>query len=228
MKKNAPEDEGSGDLALIERLGRLYVAVISDALDAMGHKQQVMDLRIRPLAPGMKVAGAAATMTAIVVDRAPEDPADAYRGELQAIDSLRPGDVAVAHSGPGAAVWGQLTSTAARKRGAVGFVGDAYARDVRQVVEMGFPTFVTGIDARDSNGRLEVTAVGEPIVCGGVTVTAGDLILADDDGVVVVPRAVAQEAIAAAEAKVGREREMDATLDGGMPLPDAFSTFGVL
>jgi len=228
MNTNAPQDGDGRDLAPIERLGRLYVAVVSDALDALGYKEQVMDLHIRPLAPGMKVAGTAATMTAVVVDRAPEDPADAYRGELEAIDSLRPGDVAVVHSGPGAAVWGQLTSTAARRRGAAGFVGDAYARDVRQVVEMGFPTFVAGIDARDSNGRLEVTAVGEPIVCGGVSVAPGDLVLADDDGVIVIPRAVAERTIAAAEVKVGREREMDATLDEGMPLPDAFSTFGVL
>ncbi len=228
MNSNAPEGGYGRDVALVERLGHLYVAVVSDALDGLGHKQQVMGLQIRPLAPGMKVAGYAATFTAIVVDRAPDDPRDAYRGELEAINSLRPGEVCVVHTGPGAAVWGHLTSTAARKRGAVGFVGDAYARDVKQIIEMGFPTFVTGIDARDSNGRLEVTSIGQPTACGGVTVTPGDLILADDDGVVVIPSGIAEEAIAAAEVKVSREREMNATLSAGRALPDAFDSIGVL
>ena len=161
------------DMALAERLGRLHVSVVSDALDKLGYTRQVMDRRIRPLAPGMKVAGYAATVAAAGVDRPPEDPRDAYRGELEAIDSLRPGDVCVVHTGAGAAIWGQLLSTAARNRGAAGFVGDAYTRDVRQITEMGFPAFVAGVDARDSNGRLEVTSVGEPIVCGGVPTASG-------------------------------------------------------
>ena len=91
-----------------------------------------------------------------------------------------------------------------------------------------FPTFVAGILASDSLGRIDVDAVGVPIECGGVTVNAGDLVLADCDGVVVLPVEVADEAIALAEEKFAGESVVREKLAEGMPVWDAFRTYGVI
>ena len=215
------------DDALIERLERLHPAVVSDCLDKVGIRDRVMAPRIRPLDPGSKLAGRARTVQCVPVNAVPEDQADWYRGELEAVDSLRPGDVMVVSTCEGS-YWGELLATAATSRGAHGIVADAYTRDTLALIEMGFPTFVAGIQCTDSLGRMDVAAIGVEISCGGVTVAEGDLVLADHDGVVVLPAAVAEEVIALAEAKVADENEMREKLAAGMPVAEAFRESGVL
>src|SRR5438067_13103637 len=157
------------DLSLIDRLERLYPAVLADCLDRLGARSQVLDPRIRPLTAAMKVAGYAATVRCVEVDAVPESRDDWYRGELAAVDALQPGDVMVVSTCRGS-YWGELLATASRFRGARGIVADAYTRDCRALIEMRYPTFVAGILAYDSLGRIDVDAVGVPIECGGVTV----------------------------------------------------------
>jgi 4-hydroxy-4-methyl-2-oxoglutarate aldolase len=127
-----------------------------------------------------------------------------------------------------ASYWGELLATAARYRGARGIVADAYTRDTLKLIEMDFPTFVAGVSAYDSLGRIDVDAVGIDVECGGVIVCPGDLILADYDGVVVIPAQVAHEAIAAAEEKVSGEDRVRVKLAEGMPVWEAFRTYGVI
>ena len=215
------------DHALIGRLEGLHPAVVSDCLDKVGIRDRVLAPRIRPLDPGSRLAGRARTVQCVPVDAVPDDPADWYRGELEAVDSLRPGDVIVVSTCEGSC-WGELLATAATSRGARGIVADAYARDTLALIEMGFPTFVAGIHCTDSLGRMDVAAIGVEISCGGVTVAEGDLVLADHDGVVVVPAVVAEEVIALAEAKVAEENEMREKLAAGMPVAEAFRESGVL
>lgn len=215
------------DLELLERLRRLYPAVLSDCLDKIGYRGQVMDPRIRPLYPEAVLAGFAATVHCVEVDALPENPDEYYKGELQAVDALRQGDVMVVSTCDGS-YWGELLATASRYRGAVGIVADAYTRDTLRLIEMQFPTFVAGISATDSLGRIEVDQVGVPIRCGGVTVKPNDLLLADYDGVVVVPSEVAEEAITQAEQKVAGENLVRDKLAEGMPVWDAFRTYGVI
>src|SRR3954447_4019859 len=116
------------DLALIDRLAALHPAVVSDCLDSLGHRHQVMAPGIRPLATGMGLAGVAATVRCVAVDGVPDDHAEWHRGTIEAVDALEPGDVLVA-SHCDAAFWGELLATAARVRGGRGVVCDAYARD---------------------------------------------------------------------------------------------------
>ena len=215
------------DLALVERLDRLYTAVVSDCLDRLGLRSCAMHPRIRPLFPRARAAGYAATVLCAQVDSVPERKEDWYRGELEAIDALRPGEVMVVSTCDGC-YWGELLSTAARARGARGLVADARTRDSEAIVEMGFPVFVSGISPVDSLGRIEVVVSGGAIECGGVTVRAGDLVLADHDGVVVVPYEVAEEALAAAEEKVAGENLVREKLAEGMPVSEAFRTYGVI
>jgi regulator of RNase E activity RraA len=124
--------------------------------------------------------------------------------------------------------WGELLATAARYRGAVGIVADACARDTLRLIEMAFPTFVAGILSSDSLGRIDVAETAVPITCAGVAVNPNDLVLADYDGVVVVPAAVAEEAIARAEEKVSGEDLVRLKLEEGMPVWEAFRKYGVI
>jgi len=212
---------------LLERLERLYPAVVADCLDKVGVRTNVMDPRIRPLYPEARMAGFAATVRAVQVSGPPANRDDYYKGELQAVDALRADDIMLVSTVQGS-YWGELLATASRYRGARGIVVDGYTRDTLELIEMQFPTFVAGISCHDSLGRIDVAAVGVPIECGGVRVEQGDLVLADFDGVVVVPAAVADEVIALAEEKVAGENLVRSKLAEGMPVWDAFRTYGVI
>jgi 4-hydroxy-4-methyl-2-oxoglutarate aldolase len=215
------------DRTLIDRLERLYAAVVADCLDRLGARSQVLDPRIRPLAADMKLAGYAATVRCVEVEAVPANSDHWYRGELQAVDALQPGDVMVVSTCRGS-YWGALLATASRHRGARGIVADAYTRDTLALIEMGFPTFAAGIHCADSLGRIDVDAAGVPIVCAGVEVAPGDLVLGDHDGVVVIPAALADETIALAEDKVAGENLVRQKLADGMSVADAFRTYGVI
>jgi 4-hydroxy-4-methyl-2-oxoglutarate aldolase len=212
---------------LLARLERLYPAVVADCLDRVGVRANVMAPNIRPLYPEARIAGFAATVSAVEVSGPPEKADDYYKGELQAVDALGEGDVMVVSTVRGS-YWGELLATASRYRGARGIVADAYTRDTLALIEMQFPTFASGINCHDSLGRIDVEAVGVPITCGGVRVHPGDLILADYDGVVVVPRPVAEDVLRLAEDKVAGENLVREKLAEGMPVWEAFRTYGVI
>jgi 4-hydroxy-4-methyl-2-oxoglutarate aldolase len=215
------------DLALIERLERLYPAVVADCLDRLGVRMQVLEPHIRPLYADAKVAGYAATVHCVDVEAVPEDRADWYRGEMSAVDSLQPGDVMVVSTCRGS-YWGELLATASRYREARGLVADAYTRDTLALTEMRFPTFAAGIHCADSLGRIDVDAVGIPISCGGVEVCREDLVLGDNDGVVIIPASLGAEVIGLAEEKVSGESLVRAKLAEGMPVSEAFRMYGVI
>jgi 4-hydroxy-4-methyl-2-oxoglutarate aldolase len=215
------------DLTLIERLARLHPAVVADCLDRKGLRGQVLAPHIRPLEPTMRLAGFAATVHCIEVATVPESHDDWYRNELASVDALVPGQVIVVSTCRGS-YWGELLATASSFRGARGVVADAYTRDTLALIEMGFPTFAAGIHCADSLGRIDVDAFDIPITCGGVHVEPGDLVLGDYDGVVVIPAATGEEIVALAEEKVSGENLVRAKLAEGMPVSEAFRTYGVI
>lgn len=205
----------------------LYVSVFSDVLDSLGHREQAMDATIRPIYRDAVVVGRAHTVLSTDVYEMPSDP---YSAEIAAIDSLRPNDVLVASTNCSTRTcfWGELLSTTARARGARGVVIDGYVRDVRRIEEMRFPTFSTGMRPVDAAGRSLVVAHGMPVLCGGVVVHPGDIIFGDADGLVVIPRAVEQEAIARAREKVAGEDRARLDLERGDLLRDVYDRYGVL
>ena len=224
---NTTRDDSGKTLELVARLDALYPAVVADCLDRLGYRNQVLAPRIRPLYPTARVAGVAFTVECVDTNEIPDDPDDHYKGELQAVDALSPGDVMVVSNCEGP-YWGELLATASRYRGATGIVADAYARDTMALIDMEFPTFVKGIHATDSLGRLDVLSVGTTITCGDVAISAGDLILGDHDGVVSLPRATAESAISAAEEKVAGENMVREKLAAGMPVWEAFRKYGII
>jgi len=207
----------------------LYVPAVCDALDALGYRNQAMHQRLRPLDPGNCVmVGRARTFRWMETDFVVKE--DPYGQEIEAMDSLQPGDVVV-HSTDYAgtnAPWGELMTTAAKQRGAVGCICDSQLRDCLRIIAMGFPVFHRGIRPVDSLGRARVMAYDVPVKCGEVLVKPGELVFTDFDGIVVVPREVEQEALARAAEKASKESASRAELREGRTLREVYDKHGVL
>jgi 4-hydroxy-4-methyl-2-oxoglutarate aldolase len=206
---------------------KLAASVISDILDTLGFRDQVMRATIRPLYPEAIVVGRAMPVLYAEVFEIPEKP---YQMEMEVVDSLKPDDVLVAYAPTTskAALWGGLLSTAAKARGARGVVIEGMTRDVKRITEMTFPVFASGISPLDFNGRLRVFAYRCAIECGGVLVEPGDIIFGDVDGVVVIPQDVAVETIQEALIKVEAEHLTEEALRKGVLLRDVYAHYGVL
>jgi 4-hydroxy-4-methyl-2-oxoglutarate aldolase len=222
-----PKRDDKGFLAELRE--RLYTAVLSDVLDEAGFRNQAMTARIRPLDDGLAMAGFARTglfREVFHVARG-ENP---YELEIAIIDDLKPGDVVVFGCGGSERIapWGELLTTAARARGAVGAVTDGFVRDVRGIRNVKFPVFHGGIAPLDSKGRGKVADIDVPIACAGVHVEPGDLVFGDVDGVVVVPRKVEDQVLARAFEKVSGENATRDELLRGAKLKDVFDRYGVL
>ena len=219
-----------GDNGFLEGLReRLYTAVLSDVLDEVGLRNQAMAARIRPLDEGLVLAGFARTglFREVFHVAAGENP---YELEIKIIDDLKAGEVVVFGCGGSERIapWGELLTTAARARGAVGAVTDGFVRDVRAIRSVNFPVFHGGIAPLDSKGRGKVAEIDVPIVCAGVHIEPGDLVFGDVDGVVVVPRRVEEEVLTRAFEKVTGENATRDELLRGAKLKDVFERFGIL
>ena len=212
---------------ILERLGKAYVAVLSDALDSLGLRQQALDPAIRPAYPGARLAGRALPILLQATDALLEEP---YESLMQAVEAIGPDEVPVM-AGPGAsraAAWGELLSCATRGRGGVGVVVDGYVRDVRQIEGLDFPTFARGYSPLDTAGRSEVVAIGDAVRCGGVRVERGDYVVGDVDGLVVIPAAVIDGVLAHSGGKIRSEHGARADLLAGASLREVWEKYGAL
>lgn len=209
----------------------LYVAAVCDILDSLGYRNQAMHQRIRPLLPDMRrcgFVGRARTVRWMETDYVVKE--DPYGLEIEFMDSLKVGDVAVHSTDAGGtnAPWGELMSTVAKRNGAAGCVCDSQIRDCVRIIEMGFPVYYAGIRPLDSMGRARVMAYDVPVSCGGVLVNPGDIIFADFDGVVCVPSKVEDAVFAAARDKVGKENVSRKELLAGKTLREVYDKYRVL
>ena len=203
------------------------VAVISDALDRMGHRDQVLDLAIRPLWPEARFAGSAVPVTIVADTSEPELP---YDGELTALDGLRAGDVPlfIVEEGVRCASWGELFSCAALGRRAAGVVVDGYVRDAAAIKALGFPTFARGLSPLDTFARAVVKGIDVEARAGGVDVRPGDLVVGDIDGIVVVPQELVSDVADAVVTKHRLEGNARDDLLAGMSIREVWKKYGVL
>lgn len=207
----------------------LYTGVISDVLDTMGYPEHAMKPHVRPLDEALVVCGPA--RTALYMEMHYVEPGiNPYELEIQLIDDLKPGEVAVMACPQTGRVapWGELLSTASKARGAAGCVTDGLVRDVKLIREMKFPVFAGGIGPLDSKGRGMVMRIDVLIECGGARVSPGDWIFADVDGVCVIPRAVAKECFEKSLAKAEAENTVRLELERGDKLAVVFKRHGIL
>jgi 4-hydroxy-4-methyl-2-oxoglutarate aldolase len=199
--------------------GQWSSSMASDALDELGLRDQVLAPGLLPLAPGTVLSGPALTVqveTTTIV----RDPDDPYRSEIDAVGRLQPGQVPV-YAAPErnrAAVWGELFSHAAVSRGAVGAIVDGYVRDTSQIRALGFPVFARGTSPLDTRARARVCRVGDPLDVRGVTVASGDFLVADDDGLVVVPAAALSDVMRMVEQRRRDEDSARGELRAGSSL----------
>ena len=159
-----------------------------------------------------------------------ELPAEPYRLLMELLDGLRPGELVVGavQGEPRGALWGELLSTHTRARGGRGAVLDGLSRDSWGIVDMKFPVFATGLSPADSKGRLEVIGIRSTIPVAGVSVANGDLVVADDDGCVVVPAAIEEEVVGRSLEKVSGENKLRDLLRKGTSIREAFKEHGIL
>jgi len=208
-----------------ERFASLYTAALADVLDERGYREQTLPPELRPIAPGMRLAGQA--FTVFGRPRAQEDWDATIRKTLAMLGSVPTGHVAVYSTGHDrSAHFGELSAVSLASRGVAGCVLDGGCRDTRFIAEEGFPVFARYVTPKDSTWRWEVTATEEPIEIGGVRIHPGDWVVGDEDGVVVVPHAIAADVLEAAERKVGTENEVRAAVRAGVSPLEAFERHG--
>jgi 4-hydroxy-4-methyl-2-oxoglutarate aldolase len=205
----------------------LYTAVVCDVLDSLGFPRQSPCVSLKPLSGDMVLIGRA--KTTLWSEMEEPDPAP-YEKELQAVDECRPDDVLIAAAGGStrSGIWGELLSTAARNRGCRGAIVDGAVRDVAKMREMQFPVFARTTSPYDSKDRQRVAAIDVPVEIAGITFHPGELVVADIDGVVVIPRSVETEAIRQAWQKVHAENQVRSAIGQGMKATEAYRRFKVL
>ncbi len=215
------------EITLADVRDRMYSAVICDALDSIGYANQSPRAPLRQLTCNEILVGRC--RTTLWADMFHRDP-DPYDLELKAVDSCQSDDVFIAAAGGSmrSGIWGELLTNAARNGGCVGAIVDGAVRDVGKIRELGFPVVARGTCLYDSKDRQRVIDRDVPVEIDGVVFSPGDLVVADEDGIVVVPQPVETEVLALAWAKVHDENKVREAIQGGMKAVDAFETFGVL
>lgn len=204
----------------------LFSAVLGDVLDSMGERHQFLPAAIRPLRPDMLVAGRAMP---VVHGDGPTPDGSRFGKLLEALDSMRPGEVYVVDGGGVSyALWGELMATRAAKLGAVGAVMNGFHRDTRGILDLNFPTFSHGAYAQDTNGRGYLADYRVPIRIGQIRVAPGDVIFGDLDGVLVIPERLVQPVVAQALEKVRSENQVRHAFTQGMSAVEAFERYGVM
>ncbi len=205
----------------------LTSAIVSDSLDASGARGQVMTARIMPVTSGSRSMGRARTVHFVPGDSDSDDP---YGLAMSFIDTLTPGSIAVVATGEDerTAYWGELFSAAAGGHGAVGTVCDGPVRDVAKVRALGYDLFAPSCRPLDFRARMQVASMGQPVECGGVRVAPGDLVLADEDGVVVVPRTIESEVLRRAVERATAEHSVLEELIQGASLREVWERWHVL
>jgi 4-hydroxy-4-methyl-2-oxoglutarate aldolase len=221
-----PKSDGPKiDAATIREL--LGSAVICDALDAEGFRHQSPRVSLRPMTVEGVVVGRC--RTTLWADMAHPDPRP-YELELAAIDACGPGDMLIAAAGGSirSGIWGELLSSAAQNSGCVGALVDGAVRDVRRMRGLGFPVFARGTSPYDSKDRQRVIDIDISVEIGGVIFTPGDLVVADLDGVVVIPRAIETAVLERAWEKAQQEDRVRGAIRSGMKVTEMFERFGIL
>jgi regulator of RNase E activity RraA len=191
----------------------------------MGHENIVLPAEIKPLAPTMRLAGPAWTVAGHVDRTLMRDETLLAWCTLLA-RAPRDHVIVCQPNNHEFALMGELSAQTLQARGVLGFVVDGGSRDTDLVVEQGFPVFCSFLTPADIVSRWVPDRYGEPITIGAVTVTTGDYLLGDRDGVVVIPRPLVEEVVAKTEEVVATESEMRRALIAGMDPVEAFNKYG--
>lgn len=204
----------------------LYVAVIGDILDGFKRYHQILSPSIKAMKHSQVIIGRAMPVLMTDVFGEQEKP---FGRLTEALDQLEKNEVYICTGGNNrCAYWGELLTTTAKARGAVGAIINGYHRDTKQVEELDWPVFSMGSYAQDSGVRTQVVDYRCCIEIGDVCINPGDLMVADLDGVIVIPKELEEEVIKKALEKVRGEKNFIDAIKNGLSSTEAFLKFGVL
>jgi 4-hydroxy-4-methyl-2-oxoglutarate aldolase len=211
--------------ALTERLAACYTGAVHDVLRMMGYDDVVLPPAIKAIAPGTRLAGPAWTVSGHLDRTKTRD--ECLLGWCTLLSRALPAHVVVCQPhNHEIALMGELSAQTLQARGVLGYVVDGGSRDTELVLAQGFPVFCAFLTPADVVERWIADRFGEPVTIGAVTIRTGDYLLGDRDGVVIVPRDVAEEVIAQAETVMATESDMRTALIGGMDPVDAYHRYG--
>jgi regulator of RNase E activity RraA len=210
---------------LTDRLLACYTGAVHDVLRMMGRERVVLPPDIKPLDPTRKLAGPVWTVSGHL-DRT-KSRHETLLGWCTLLSKAPSGHVVVCQPhNREVALMGELSAQTLAAKGVLGYVVDGGSRDTDLVLEQGFPVWCSFLTPSDIVERWIPDAYGAPIDIGGVTIATGDFLLADRDGVVIVPHAIAEEAVRRTEEVMSTESDMRRALVGGMDPVEAYNTFG--
>ena len=211
--------------SLTERLARCYTGAVHDVLRMIGHENVVLPPDIKAIAPGTRLAGPVWTVSGHLDRTKTRD--ETLLGWCTLLSRAPAGHVVVCQpNNHEIALMGELSAQTLHARGVLGYVVDGGSRDTDLVLEQGFPVFCSFLTPSDVVERWIPDRYGEPITIGSVTIAAGDYLLGDRDGVVIVPRAHAEDVVAKTEEVVATESDMRRALIGGMDPVAAYNKYG--
>ncbi len=205
----------------LEKLENLYVSIIHDVLRDRGLNDQVLPYDIRPLIDGLVAAGTAFPVSGRLDSSISDDESLIAWTELLSV--APEGSIVVLNANDdNYSHMGELSAETLLGRGVRGFVTDGGTRDVKLVREIGFPVWCRYVTPSDIVGRWTIESFSEPITLGTSNVEQGDWVLADDDGVVIIPGGIADEVVSEAEQLVASENAVRTAIRGGMSPMDAY------
>jgi regulator of RNase E activity RraA len=207
---------------------KLTTCNISDSLDKCGYRDQVAFNRLVSLRPEDRIMGRARTVR-FEADQN-QNPENPYDDMIAFIDSVEPGEIVVIATGRSnqTAFWGELFSAAAKARGALGMITDGNIRDTDKILVVDFPVYSISHRPLDYRGRMKVTAVQTQVNIEGVDIHPGDLLMADNDGVVVIPKEIESDVLEAARKRVMTESTVLSELLAGSTLREVWDKHHVL
>ena len=210
---------------LTERLQACYSGAVHDVLRGMGRDDVVLPPSIKPLDPTWKLAGPAWTVSGHIDRTKTRD--ETLLGWCTLLAKAPSGHVIVCQPhNHEVALMGELSAQTLAARGVLGYVVDGGSRDTEFVLQQGFPVWCSFLTPSDIVERWIPDRYGEPVTIGTVTIATGDYLLADRDGVVIVPHALAEEVVKKTEDVVATESEMRRALVGGMDPVEAYNRYG--
>jgi 4-hydroxy-4-methyl-2-oxoglutarate aldolase len=205
-----------------------YADAFSDIMDEMGIKGQVISPKagIRPMRDDYVLMGRASTL----LNDYDVNTVDPYKLAIECVDSLQPDSVVVScgTSVLEEGIMGELTATAMRQKGGRGAYINGYSRDVRKLNAMNFPTFAIGSSPLDTTGRVRVVDYNIPVTIGGVTIQPGEIIFADLDGTVVLPKIHEDEIINLVLERIQAENVVREELESGAPMREVYDKYQIL
>jgi 4-hydroxy-4-methyl-2-oxoglutarate aldolase len=210
---------------LVERLARCYTGAVHDVLRIMGHENVALPPDIKAIAPGIRLAGPVWTVSGHIDRSKTRD--ETLLAWCTLLSRAPPGHVVVCQPNTHEiALMGELSAQTLKARGVLGYVVDGGSRDTDLVLEQGFPVFCSFLTPADIVSRWVPDRYGEPVTIGAVTITTGNYLLGDRDGVVVIPQACVEEVVVKTEQVVATESDMRRALIGGMDPVAAYHKYG--